>query len=360
MKILRELIEEKGHVTVAQFMELAMYDRVNGYYITQEPIGKNADFITAPEISQLFGEMIGLYCIEKWIQMGKPKAFNLVELGPGRATLMMDLIRATKMQEDFAQAMHIHLVETNRRLITVQREKLRGNKVIWHENISSLPSDKPLIIIANEFFDCLPISRFIKKKDNWHEQIISLLSTQDEYYFSHIPASLELSDSLNIEHPNARDGAIVEICYPAQQIIRHIAQILQKQPGFLLIVDYGYDFENKNRMAYDGSLQAVKNHKFHPVLSDIGRVDLTAHVDFYEIKKTARANFCYCSSTITQREFLINYGILMRAEMLSKNATDAQKNDIYSGLNRLISPLEMGKLFKVLEIGSSSFSKLLD
>jgi len=326
MKLLRQIIEEKGHVTIAQFMEIAMYDSVNGYYLTQEPIGKDADFITAPEVSQLFGEIIGIYCLEKWMELGSPKKFNLIELGPGRATLMLDLIRATKHVKAFAKALQIHLVDTNIRLVEVQRQRLKEYSPTWHKDISTIPTNEPMIIIANEFFDCLPINRYIKRKNDWYEQVVSLMPKEGDFCFSYLPTLALFNETMNLEHPNAKDGAIVEICYPAQKLIRDFADKFAQQNGVMLIIDYGYDLDSLNRVAYNGSLQAVKEHKFHPVLNNIGRADITAHVDFFELKKTAIANFCFCSETITQGEFLKKYGINLRAKMLKK--MQAQNNQL--------------------------------
>lgn len=352
MKLLRELIETKGHATIAQFMDIAMYDSSQGYYIGHNPIGKESDFITAPEISQLFGEMIGVYCVKAWNELGCPKEFNLVELGPGKATLMLDLIRATKHVEKFSQGRSIHLVDKNKRLIEIQRKRLLENKASWHGDVSTLPKDKPLIIIANEFFDCLPINRYIKRNNNWNEQVVSILPKQEEFCFSFIPVLAHFSDSLNHEYPNAKEGAVIEICYPAQQIIRDIASIFQTQPGAMLIIDYGYDYNNKTRKAFNGSLQAIQNHKFHPLLSDIGRADITAHVDFFVIKQTAEANFCATKGVISQRKFLEEQGIFIRAQALKKNANHEESDYIDSGLMRLMDPMQMGELFKVLEIFS--------
>ena len=352
MKILRELIETKGHATIAQFMEIAMYDSAQGYYIGHDPIGKEADFITAPEISQLFGEMIGIYCVKAWNDLGSPNEFNLIELGPGRATLMLDLIRATKHVKDFSEARSIHLVDKNKRLIETQRKRLLGNRVSWHSDISTLPKDKPLIIIANEFFDCLPINRYVKRKNYWNEQVVSIMPKQEELCFSFIPVLAHFSEQLNYEYPNAKEGAIVEICYPAQQIIRDIAAIFKGQLGRMLIIDYGYDYNNKTRKAFNGSLQAIKNHNFHPLLSDIGRSDITAHVDFFTIKQTAEANYCQTKGTITQKKFLEEQGIFLRAGILKKNINSREGKAIDSGLRRLVDPMQMGELFKVLEIFS--------
>ncbi len=353
MKQIRQLIEESGSISIAQFMEIAMYDLHNGYYVNANPIGKDGDFTTAPEISQLFGEMIGIYCVNTWMKMGSPKKFNLVELGPGKATLMLDLLRATKNVSGFNQAMHIHLVDTNNNLIKIQKDALKGNKVSWHKEISSLPKDLPLIIIANEFFDCLPINRYINIQGRWNEQMVSIMPKTEEFYLKEVPIVMHFSQSLSQEHPNAKHGAIIEICYPAAKVMQQISALFKKVPGVLLAIDYGYDYDPFYRKHYNGSLQSVKDHKFQPIFSNIGRADITAHVDFFALKQSALANFCQVAETFTQGEFLQNLGIDIRAEVLMKNASPGQREELLSGLDRLVNPNQMGSLFKVLEVFSN-------
>lgn len=355
MKIIgniRQAISENGSISIAQFMSEAMYNIHEGYYINNNPIGKNGDFITAPEISQLFGEMLGVYSADLWIKMGKPANFNLVELGPGQATLMSDLLRATKHIEGFHQACNIHLIEKNKRLIKIQKAKLAKYNlpITWHNSVYALPNDLPIIMLANEFFDCLPINQYIKSGNTWHEQAVSINGT--EFCFTQLPISTQKSESLNAEHPNAKDRAIVEICYPAIEIIQHITKLFKNTPGGLLIIDYGYDLNPLNRTAYDSTLQAVMNHKFHPIFSDIGRADLTAHVDFFALRQTAIVNHCFAEESISQKEFLFNLGILFRAQLLKSKSNPSQAKMIESGLRRLIDDDQMGKLFKAMTIYS--------
>lgn len=361
MKIIgniRQAIEEKGFITVAQFMSEAMYNIHEGYYIHHNPIGRNADFITAPEISQLFGEMLGVYCADLWIKMGSPKKFNLVEFGPGHATLMDDLLRATKNVRGFHQACNVHFVERNKRLISIQKAKLVNYdlSINWHDSVYTLSSDFPLIMVANEFFDCLPINQYIKSNNIWYEQAIGL--NGPEFCFIKFPIHSQLSEALNLEHPNAKDGAIVENCYPALEIIQHITKLLQKVSGSLLIIDYGYDYNSLQRISYNSTLQAVKEHKFHPIFNDIGRVDLTSHVDFFALRQSALANHCLAKESISQREFLFNLGIIFRAELLKSKANPSQAITIESGLRRLVDVDQMGKLFKVMPIYSKDLSKV--
>jgi NADH dehydrogenase [ubiquinone] 1 alpha subcomplex assembly factor 7 len=351
MKQIKQIIKKEGSITIARFMEAAMYDSEHGYYIHSSPIGKYGDFITAPEISQLFGEMIGIYCADKWINMGQPKKFNLVELGPGKATLMIDLLRATKHISGFHEACQIHLVDTNDYLIEFQKEVLKPYKVTWHKDIYSLPIDDPLIIIANEFFDCLPVNQYILKNNIWHERSVVMNQAQ-EFEYIETDISKELSETLKDTHPNVKENDIIEICYSARQIVKHIAECLQKASGYLLAIDYGYDIDPLSRKSYESTIQAIKNHKFHSIFSDIGKADITAHVDFDSLRKIGVDNSCQASAPITQRDFLQGLGIHIRAEMIKKNASLEQQRIIDSGLERLTHPKQMGELFKVLEVHS--------
>ena len=350
LKNILKLIQEQGSITIAQFMQEAMYNESEGYYINNEPIGREGDFITSPEISQLFGEMVGIFCADMWMKMGEPDSFNLVEIGPGRGTLMSDLMRATKHVKGFHSSCNIHLVETNKKLIEAQKSKLAAYEVTWHKDIYSLPSNEPIIIVTNEFFDVLPINQYVRKQDIWYENEISFKSNKEEFSFIHNPIESSMSDDLSLEYPKSIDNSIIEICYPAKDIIKHFSSVFQKTPGCLLILDYGYDYEPLKRDAYGSSLQSIKNHQFNPIFSNIGEADLTAHVDFNALK--AVANSCNVTNTIGQGEFLSNLGIMFRAEILKKNANQAQCKDIDESLARLINPEQMGELFKAMAIYS--------
>lgn len=326
--------------TVAKFMQDAMYDKDCGYYISKNPIGKDGDFITAPEISQLFGEMIGVYCANAWIEMGSPSSFNLVELGPGRATLMQDLIRATKNIKGFNQACQIHLVETNKQHIEIQKSLLNAT---WHQDISTLPNNAPMIIIANEFFDCLPVHQYILNDGIWYERYIK----NEKFINCHIEADLNLS--LSQKYPNTKNGSIVEISYQTRDIVKNLCNLIKNTIGNILIIDYGYEFNDK----YISTLQALKKHQYTSIFKDIGEVDLTAHVDFSSIKQEGILAGCEVYGSLTQSEFLKNMGIELRAEILKRNASAEQIKEINSGLLRLIDSKEMGSLFKVMSISYS-------
>ena len=344
MNHIKNLIRQNGPIKISQFMEIAMYHPLDGYYITGNPLGKNGDFITAPEISQLFGEMIGLYFIDRWIKSGRPKTLNLVELGPGKGTLMIDLLRATKHVIGFHKAIQIHLVESNRNLIEMQKNLLKGFDVYWHKEVYSLPNNDPLIVIANEFFDCLPINQYIKENGLWYERLVDLNHNGDLFFTKAITNDIPVL--------NQEDGSVIEVSPSSIKIIQHLLSIINKASGNMLIIDYGYVESPFTRAYCLGTLQAIKTHKFHSIFEDVGTADLTAHVNFFSLREEARKNLC-TTSMMTQGEFLQNLGINIRAEILKKKATISQKEDIDSSLKRLISKEAMGTLFKVLEISSS-------
>lgn len=361
--------------TVAQFMQEALYSAENGYYISQNPIGKNNDFITAPEISQLFGEMIGVFCANEWFKLGSPSEFNLVELGPGKGTMMQDLLRATKHIPGFSESLKIHFVETNKIHIELQKNLFEAT---WHKDISSLPFNKPFIIIANEFFDCLPINQYIFTKNGWCERYVQLTNeklqssssrsasaprqsidcltsfamTEDlkkrneNQNFINLPVDDQTNKLLSRDYPNATIDSIVEINYSARNIVKLLCKKLKKTSGCILIIDYGYDLDSP----FGSTLQAIKNHKFHSVFENIGDADLTAHVDFRALRKIALAENLQVSATISQREFLLKHGIDIRAKMLMQNASPQQKQEIQSGLSRLIDNNQMGQLFRSINI----------
>ena len=357
---LRKIIEEQGSVTIATLMEEALTNYKQGYYNTCDPIGSSGDFITAPEISQLFGESIGVWCASLWQKMGSPKKINLIELGPGHGTLMQDIYRSTKNVKGFHDAIDIHLVEISPILIDIQKNKLKNivnNRIHWHPDFNSTP-DIASIIVANEFFDALPINQYIKIKKLWYENIVTIMQQNGEFCFANIPVSSKTNELLTEEHPNASDRSIVEISTSSISLIQKICDRLYNFGGGAIIIDYGYDQDYKDRRIYDSTLQAVKDHKYHPILSDIGKADMTAHVDFFALKKAAKARRCLVHGTITQREFLLNLGIDLRADILTRKASPEAAYNIISGLSRLIDNDKMGSLFKAMSIVNSELKSI--
>ncbi len=347
-----KLIEKNGgSINIAEFMAEALMNHEHGYYQKTSPFGKAGDFVTSPEISQVFGELIGIWCAHSWQQMGMPSDFNLVELGPGRGTLMHDLLRGTKNISGLHAAMNIFMFEGSSKLQQIQKNCLSSyaRKITWINKIEHLPTDKPCIIIANEFFDALPIHQYVKQNGKWCERVISFAS--DKYLKFLLTQKEAINRVIDLKHPNADDGSFVETCPAAITIFKELSKLIHSKGGAGLIIDYGYD-----KYGYENTLQAVKNHSYHPVLENPGEADITAHVDFVALQEAA----CDCKITpylTTQRDFLLSMGIETRKNTLLNNADNSQKNDIISSIDRLINPKEMGSLFKVLAVMNHKLPK---
>lgn len=334
--ILRERIRRTGSVTVAEFMELALGHPDYGYYRRKDPLGVAGDFTTSPEISQMFGEMIGLWLAVVWEMLGEPSRVILAEAGPGRGTLMADILRAAVMVPGFLAAAEVHLVETSPALRAKQAVTLQDIQPIWHDDLTSLPEDAPLLLVANEFLDALPIHQYVRGSTQWHERVV--VQEGKDFAFATGPA-------VEIKAPPAREGDLFEIGEAARDIAALIGQKLQAQGGAALLIDYGHDFS-----AMGDTLQAVRQHAFAPVLEKLGESDLTAHVDFQAIAEAARP--ARAQILLTQGRFLRAMGIELRAERLSRAQPD-KANDIAIACRRLIDAAEMGTLFKVLALTHS-------
>ena len=345
---LRELIMQEGPLTLERFMGLALGHPTMGYYMTRDPLGLQGDFTTAPEISQMFGELIGLWAAETWVAMGAPPKLRLIELGPGRGTLMQDALRAASVVPAFAQAIHAHMVETSPALIQVQRANLArsGVPVSWHGAIETIPPG-PAIVIANEFFDALPIRHYVKNDGAWRERLVGL-DTYGRFIFG---LSRQAEPSIRAQ---ALEGAIIEICPAGQQIMNALAGRLATQGGAALIIDYGY-----GQTSLGETLQALQGHRFVDPLALPGEADLTAHVDFAALSRAARAAGALVCGPVTQGALLTSLGIFDRARALSRRANGAQAAQIAAAVTRLVSSevgIEveggmvdgMGSLFKAL------------
>ena len=341
-KIIREIIAKQGAISLAAYMELALQHPDYGYYTVREPLGREGDFITAPEISQMFGEMIGVWCVETWKSMGRPNPFALVELGPGRGTMMQDILRATANVSGFHEAKQLCLLDSDKALRSVQKEKLSDSAPCYFDDIDQLPP-MPAIILANEFFDALPVRQFQKTFQGWAEHMVTVVND-----------ALVMSERLlegieeNLIPATARDsapGTVIEFSPKAQNIMRDVARRVATQQGAVLVVDYGY-------VALSGAatMQAVSKHQHADIFDRPGEVDLTAHVDFTSLAAAAGETGVSVSPVIGQGEFLRNLGIDIRADALKKRATLPQAAAIDAALKRLTEPDQMGILFKVMEI----------
>lgn len=337
------LIKSRGPITVADYMEDALLHPHDGYYTSQAPIGAKGDFTTAPEISQIFGELIGLWLVQSWIDMGSPDAFNLVELGPGRGVLMQDILRAAKLRPAFLDAAHVWLVETSGRLRHEQQRRLRdaGIATDWADAFADVPP-APMLIVANEFFDCLPIRQFERCEIGWRERMVGLDAAGGALAFTladtpPLPA-IDLPDAATM-----KPGAIFEIGAAADEMIDEIARSLSLHGGRALIVDYGHLHGGAG-----DTLQAVRRHAYWPVLASPGRADITAHINFERLARAAFAAGAAAHGPLSQGDFLRRLGLHMRLERLGFGKTPEEVADIFAGAHRISSPAQMGELFKVL------------
>jgi NADH dehydrogenase [ubiquinone] 1 alpha subcomplex assembly factor 7 len=344
-KILR-LIREQGPITLAHYMQMALLDPEHGYYMKRDPLGR--DFITAPEISQMFGELIGLLFTQAWEDRGRPQHFHLVELGPGRGTLMADMLRtAAKVRPDFVSAASVVLIEASPVLRGIQAAKLANWNVRWAGTLDEVPDDAALFLVANEFFDALPMRQFVKTIDNrrevaWHERMIS---AQDErLIFALAPEPVPLALSLNAM-PAAQLGAVFEIQAAAQAIVSDIAHRIVSRGGLGLIVDYGHV------AGLGDTFQAVKAHEFADPLADPGEADLTAHVDFGALADAARQEHTQVWGPMTQADLLEALGIRLRGERLKRTALE-NSAEIDAAICRLTGKEQMGTLFKALALAA--------
>lgn len=332
---IKKQIQHSGPLDVGQFMNIALGHPQHGYYMKQDPLGWDGDFTTAPEISQMFGEMLGIWAADAWTALGAPSKFALVECGPGRGTLMKDLLRALKKVESFQTAAELHLVEISEALKERQEQSLGQYNPTWHKNLESVPDDMPLIVIGNEFLDALPFRQFIFEDGVWQERVVGI--EDDEFVFGLRPAG-PLSKKL----PKADLGDIYEVSPAREVFIKNVADRLKAQKGAGIFIDYGYINDG-----FGDTFQAVRGHEYVDVLKQPGDADLTSHVDFSALYKRVGKEHVQLT---TQGDFLRSLGIVIRAQVLKKKASQEQARELERGLQRLIDLNEMGDLFKVLLI----------
>jgi len=337
---IRDIIVHDGPISIERYMALALTHPTKGYYTARDPFGASGDFTTSPEISQMFGELVGLWAADLWERIGAPANVRLVELGPGRGALMSDFLRAARVAPGFFAALDVHLVEASDRLADRQREALAacGRPVSWHRTIDDIPPG-PALFIANEFFDALPARHYVKTADGWREKLVGL-DEQGRLYFG-------LGDVEPFLRAEAEEGAILEINAAAQRVMSQIAGRIVEQNGGLLAFDYGY-----LQTGFGETLQAIRAHRFVDPLDEPGLADLTTHVDFSALARAAHAVHAEVHGPVTQGQFLVDIGIVERAEALQTRANAEQKMQIDAALGRLTDMNEtgMGALFKVLAV----------
>lgn len=333
-------ISQTGPITVAEYMTECLTHPVHGYYTTRDPLGAAGDFTTAPEISQMFGELIGLFLVETWDNQGRPSPFTIAELGPGRGTLMADALRATARVAGFHDAMQIALVEVSPELKSMQSRALEGYEPTWCDSVHALASmPGPLFVVANEYFDALPIRQFVRDGAMWRERMIGLDANTLAWGLAPPTALPVFADRSDIA-----DGGLVEWCEPAARDAATLGHMIAERGGVALVVDYG-DWRTNG-----DTFQAVCGHRFAAPLAAPGEADLTAHVDFEALAKAAESAGAKASDMISQGKFLARLGIVQRAEALAKRMTGDTLESHVAAFNRLTSADEMGTLFKAMAI----------
>ena len=344
-KYLKDIIKQNGgKINISRFMSECLCNPKFGYYTNNNPFGDKGDFVTAPEISQIFGELIGVWCAYIWQQRNKANNnLMLVELGAGKGTLMLDLLRATANVSGFHKNIEIHIVEISPVLIDIQKQTLKDYPNIkWHNSIDKLPN-KPLLLVANEFFDALPINQYVKENGCWYEKFVSI-NNNDNLCF--LLEKNFISKKLDKTHCDIKDGSVYELSIAGDAIMKNICDKIKNNGGGALVIDYGYTVKN-----HENTLQAVKNHKYHDILENVAQADLTSHVDFEQLSEIVHDSKIMNSSILSQGEFLKMMGIEERANQLVGNAkSESQANEIISAKNRLIDIDKMGDLFKVLSL----------
>jgi SAM-dependent MidA family methyltransferase len=344
-----DLIAAQGPISVAQFMTVALLDPREGYYATRDPFGAAGDFTTAPEISQMFGEMIGLWLVQAWADQGCPKNPRLVELGPGRGTLMADILRTAKVAPEFLVDLEIVLIEASPVLQEMQGDKLRGlgADVSWQAQFDDSLTDRPLFLVANEFFDALPVRQYVKTDRGWCERMIT--AKDGELAFALAPVALPPA-ALPAGLEQTPEGGVYETSPAATALAEDIARTIAARGGAGLIIDYGYGALDKGQRAgFAETLQAVGGHRFADVLAEPGQDDLSAHVDFAALAAAGKRGGANVIGPVTQGLFLANLGIAERAEQLMKANPDEARN-LLGAVERLIGNDKMGQLFKVLAL----------
>jgi SAM-dependent MidA family methyltransferase len=328
---LRRLIEAEGPIPVSDYMALANAH----YYATRDPLGASGDFTTAPEISQMFGELIGLALADVWVRAGRPAGARFVELGPGRGTLAADALRAMRAA---GLAPAVHFVETSPILRAAQAQRVPGAH--WHDELAGLPEDGPILAVANEFLDALPIRQLIATASGWRERRVAV---EGEGFVpvagAPVPPSA-VPEGLR----SAQAGTVLEVSPASIAVVRQLAERMKMQGGAALIVDYGHD-----RLAAGESLQAVRAHGYADPWMEPGESDLTAHVDFGAVRECARQAGLDTHGPVAQGKWLVRLGIDARAEALVRAAPD-RAGDVAAARKRLVAPGEMGDLFRVLAL----------
>ena len=331
--IFRRLIRNTGPISLAHYMA----ESNARYYAAKDPLGSDGDFVTAPEISQMFGELIGLWLADLWIRAGRETPVHYVELGPGRGTLAKDALRAMKR---YGLEPQVHFVEASPALKKLQLEAVP--QAHFHPDLASVPETGPILLVANEFLDALPVRQFLRAAEGWRERMVGL----DGDSFVYLTGTMPMDSAVPGEWRNARQGAIIETSPAAASVVYEIAGRLANQGGCALVIDYGH-----TDMRGGSTFQAVKAHRKVDPFSAPGEADLTAHVDFATLARVAQSREVTWMGTVSQGDWLRALGIETRAEALAMRAPH-YRAEINAARDRLIASDQMGTLFKVMGLGA--------
>jgi len=333
-------ISNNKHISFDKFVDIALYHKKTGYYMKKNPFGKDGDFITAPNISILFSEMLAIWCIAFWEHLGYPKKINIIELGAGNGEMMYQMIKVFERFNKFRESSNYFILEKSQFLKKIQKKKLNSHKITWLNSINKLKNG-PNIFLANEFFDALPIKQFIKKNNKWYEKSIKK-NNINKFEFVNVITNIKNLEK-KIEINLSKNQKIIEFSPLTYKYLNIISKKINTFQGGLLIVDYGY---LKKKMK--DSLQSVYKHNFNNVLDNFGKSDITYNLNFFLLKKIVKKLNLKVVGLTSQRNFLTKLGILDRAEILAKNLQFSKKADIYYRIKRLIDRNFMGELFKVM------------
>lgn len=339
MTALLQRIGKAGPITVERYMELALLDPDHGYYTRKHPFGAAGDFVTAPEISQMFGELLGLWCYTAWQAAGSPRPAMLVELGPGSGSLMADALRAIESATGGPQPFNVVLVEASALLARRQREALSGRAVLWCSAVEELPSRGPAFFIANEFLDALPVRQFVRTTTGWKERLVMVEDDAIAFVLG------MAADGLAASLPDAPTGRVCEASPARDGLVRDLAARLTAEGGAMLVIDF-----TAPGMPVRDTLQAVRHHRHADRLTAPGEADLAAAVDFATLGKVAAAEGLEVFGPVSQGVFLKELGIAVRAERLKRSATPETARGIDQELHRLTAPDAMGEDFRVMAL----------
>ena len=329
-------------LSLDQFIEFALYDKVNGYYMKKNPFGKEGDFITAPNITRIFSEIIAIWVVTFWKSLGSPKKFNLLELGAGNGEMMKVIIETLKNFPECSLNCNFQIHEKSQLLKKKQQLNLKSEKITWIEDIK-INNSCPTIFLANEFFDALPIKQLFKKKEGWVERFVHF-EEENKAEFKEQPVDISKIEQ-NLNFTISKEQEIIEFSPGSFEYLKNICNLIKKNDGGILIIDYGY-----LDLKMHETLQAIKNHKYSNILEDIGDSDITYNINFSLFKKFTD-QFDELNSIINNhKKFLTSMGIVQRAEIVSENIPFSEKSDLFYRIRRLIDEKQMGELFKVMLI----------